>query len=422
MGEEQRATELCVAHGFALTREGTCLRCEREAAQSHARVVSRWVLPVLFGPVLVGVAAAGFAHLRTTRDEGHRGSPSRRVGQVVSERSAARDPIEIGEAASARVTAPATHAVLDAWQAELARAEATRADELAAEEAERMRADKERLDEMLRLPVETASDVPARKHGRIWQFPSEYGEQDWSGQPQHGTKHARDAPFDVADEVTDAPEASAFILVPVHVFVLRSDTVPALSASPSLAAQVPRLIAKANRIWAAAGVSLELASVTPAAAESAAFDPAVARPPVDSLRLAIPAWTRQTTGFRVYVVHDFDANGVYFGGQNDAVVRETAHSRRVEDGIDEAVPRVIAHEIGHGLGLEHVRTETHLMSGGYTGTRLGRREVDTARARAQTVPGARVVGSSAPPPAVVAVAGQALAPWQVDTHPSSHSR
>jgi hypothetical protein len=74
-------------------------------------------------------------------------------------------------------------------------------------------------------------------------------------------------------------------------------------------------------------------------------------------------------------------------GSNFAVVQETARLREVEGGIDEPIPRVTAHELGHALGLPHRQDRTNLLASGTTGTLLNAREVEIVRAKAPTIPG-----------------------------------
>jgi hypothetical protein len=66
-------------------------------------------------------------------------------------------------------------------------------------------------------------------------------------------------------------------------------------------------------------------------------------------------------------------------GQNVCFVKETASLRKVEGGIDEPIPRVTSHEIGHALGLRHRQDRTNLMASGTTGTSFNEAEVRIAR-------------------------------------------
>src|SRR4029079_3336838 len=63
-------------------------------------------------------------------------------------------------------------------------------------------------------------------------------------------------------------------------------------------------------------------------------------------------------------------------------VKETARLNRVAGGIDEDLPRVSAHEMGHALGLDHRQDTFKLMASGTPGTILNAAEIATARATA----------------------------------------
>src|SRR5205085_11620810 len=96
----------------------------------------------------------------------------------------------------------------------------------------------------------------------------------------------------------------------------------------------------------------------------------------------IPGSTRKFDGFRVYYIEEFDVNGIYYG-RREAMVKATARLNKVPGGIDEPLPRVTSHELGHGLDLPHRQNRTNLMQSGTTGTTLNTDEVKTARARAE---------------------------------------
>jgi hypothetical protein len=61
--------------------------------------------------------------------------------------------------------------------------------------------------------------------------------------------------------------------------------------------------------------------------------------------------------------------------------------REVEGGIDEPIPRVTAHELGHALGLPHRQDRTNLLASGTTGTLLNAHEVEVVRAHAARTQG-----------------------------------
>ena len=69
----------------------------------------------------------------------------------------------------------------------------------------------------------------------------------------------------------------------------------------------------------------------------------------------------------------------------------TASLRKVEGGIDEPLPRVSAHELGHGLSLPHRQDTTNLLASGTTGTLLNQDEVQKTRHRAVQITGTMTV-------------------------------
>ncbi|MGE3820250.1 MAG: matrixin family metalloprotease, partial [Isosphaeraceae bacterium] len=127
------------------------------------------------------------------------------------------------------------------------------------------------------------------------------------------------------------------------------------------------------------------------------------RPNLGLYRVLIPDESRETEGLHVFYVHELPVNGVWMG-TNFAIVKETARLRAVEGGIDEPIPRVTAHELGHALGLDHRQDRTNLLASGTTGTILNAGEVATARKTAQSIKGMLSV------PALREAASQSEAP------------
>jgi len=411
--------ERCPEHGFTLSPEGKCLGCEEAGARRAGAARAILVTAAAVAGLLVVGVAVSRARTHTEGDE-----PTTSVASafpIVTERAVpSADPTSQSSAdpPQGSTTSPETHAVLSAWQAELAEAEAKRAKELAEVETARAAAEKKQIEDAYKLPAKLESSRPERQHGRVLTFPSEYGDHSWLEESE--SRHAsRDSLPEVTDALTMAPPAGEFLVVPVHVFLLHSDSYPAISASPDLATSVPHIVERANLILAAAGISLALAEVTVAEADNSGFEwsgsttsASEERPDSHRVGHAIPAGTRGTDGFRVYFIHDFTCNGVYYG-HGDAIVRELSRSRGVAGGSDESMPRVLAHEISHGLGLGHVRTATHLMASGTAGIQLSFAEAQRLRSVAPAWPGVHGVDPTNPPAAVLA--GRALEGQGIDT-------
>jgi len=88
--------------------------------------------------------------------------------------------------------------------------------------------------------------------------------------------------------------------------------------------------------------------------------------------------------FHLYYVKQMRGNGVYLG---EAIfVKDTASLNPVPGGIDEPIPRVSSHEIGHALNLDHRQNVSNLMASGTTGTWLNDVEIKQAREAAGKLP------------------------------------
>lgn len=199
----------------------------------------------------------------------------------------------------------------------------------------------------------------------------------------------------IGEEPPAAIAPEDYLVIPLHVHVLRSATLEEVDCRLT-DEDIARVIGKVNRVWSQAGVHFGVATLRrePAANEERyrtlrdLVDGEA--PPHRIFGVLRPEATRDDIGLHVYFVHEFDVNGVYMG-RGFAFVKETARLREVEGGIDEPLPRVTAHELGHALGLEHRQARTNLLASGTTGTSLNADEVAQAREQARSRPDARSV-------------------------------
>lgn len=198
---------------------------------------------------------------------------------------------------------------------------------------------------------------------------------------------------DLPAEGAGVPPFETFLVLPLKVHLLRSADLP--EADCRLKDEdVTRILGKVNGIWNKAGIHWGLEGIVREdAARQGKFRLARDLDGPGNLalyRLLVPETGRESGGLHVYYLHKFPVNGVWMG--NDfAIVQETARLREVEGGIDEPVPRVTAHELGHALGLSHRQDTTNLLASGTTGTRLNATEVETARKTARTIDGMKTV-------------------------------
>ena len=218
------------------------------------------------------------------------------------------------------------------------------------------------------------------------------------------------------EDVTAPPTYEEFIVIPLRVHVLRATDLPEVDCKLS-DDDVRRVVGKVNAVvWHKAGVHFALESIRREPAgrqdEFRAWrerfgglvpldvypllrpDPSGADEKPSAPEAEAPAFE----GLHVYYVHEMPTNGVYFGDPDGhaagfAFVKETASLRTVEGGIDEPIPRVTAHELGHALGLRHRQNWTNLMQSGTTGTLLNAAEVSTAREVAKKLAGAAPVAT-----------------------------
>ncbi len=172
-----------------------------------------------------------------------------------------------------------------------------------------------------------------------------------------------------------------FLVAPVRIHLLSAKEIPALHTTLA-ETDIQRILGKANKVWAAAGIHFHIESILKEeAVRQDLFDKEVAKTELAWVKRHYPEKTRATNAFNIYYIKQFGVNGVYF--QDSIFVKDTASLRKVENGLDEPLPRVTSHELGHALSLPHRQNVTNLMASGTSGFAFSAEEIQRARAAAR---------------------------------------
>ena len=185
----------------------------------------------------------------------------------------------------------------------------------------------------------------------------------------------------------EAPDTkfAEYLVAPIHVH--RLVTKGELNLTTTLEKKdLNRIYEKVNRIWGHAGIHFPIQSLTTEAAPS----PEIYRQNHQKRQLGWmlalrPKASQSTNQFHIYYLKRFLANGVYIG-PGGMFVKDTARLRPTEGGVDEPIPRVTSHELGHALTLKHRQNVTNLLASGTTGWTFNEQEIKQARNAAKEKP------------------------------------
>jgi hypothetical protein len=187
------------------------------------------------------------------------------------------------------------------------------------------------------------------------------------------------------------PEFKEYLVAPVHVHLLVTKS--ELDLTTTLGEKdITRIFGKVKRIWGHAGIHLPVEQLIKEPAEN----PNAYRQNYKSRNLSWllalrPKASRTESCFHIYYLKRFAANGVYIG-RDGMFVKDTASLHGVEDGVDEPIPRVTAHELGHAFTLKHRQSGTNLMASGTTGWTLNEAEIKQVRTAAGKIKWIRPAG------------------------------
>jgi hypothetical protein len=186
--------------------------------------------------------------------------------------------------------------------------------------------------------------------------------------------------FDPAvHEATRTFSYGEFLIVPVRVHLLQCKDQEALHCKLK-ETDVKRIFGKANRVWNKAGLALRVESIV---TEDAVVPDGFDETRLQDYKATRPLKAIESGMIHVFYVHRLPTNGVFMA--RDAIfVKDTAALREVKGGVDEPIPRVSSHEIGHAMGLPHRQNTINLMASGTTGWSVNDGEIETVRSWAST--------------------------------------
>ncbi len=180
---------------------------------------------------------------------------------------------------------------------------------------------------------------------------------------------------------TNAFSFNDYLLAPVRVHLLSAKDSPAIQTTLT-EKDITRILRKMNGVWAQAGLHFYLESLV---REEANVPEVSAQPGEPSSRRWLlglrPSQSKATNVLHIYYLKQMSVNGIYF--PEAIFVKDTASLRKIEGGIDEPLPRVSSHELGHAFGLPHRQDTTNLMASGTTGTGLNDEEISQVREAAR---------------------------------------
>lgn len=158
------------------------------------------------------------------------------------------------------------------------------------------------------------------------------------------------------------------ISLPLTVFVIEND---GLYGSQRSRQSINSLLENASRIWTQAAIELELKELRNINMEDGDIQKFLRNPDVFVNNLS--GFNRKT--INVFLVRRLGGiNGIAFGGLNSVAVADLT---TIYDF------RVLAHEVGHILGLSHITGRSSLMAQGVNGISLSFEEISRARRRAE---------------------------------------
>lgn len=169
-------------------------------------------------------------------------------------------------------------------------------------------------------------------------------------------------------QVTQAPiknvQAQKMITVPLSIYIVKSNS-PLNSSRDET--NVRDIVNDAQNIWQQAGIQLKIQSIEEIDLSLTDTIPLYAYP----RELIKNRPSNSSNGIKVFFTRTLNGlNGIAYGKSNSLTVADFTSNQDF---------RVLAHEIGHLLGLHHISNTNSLMFKGANGTDMSSEEITTIR-------------------------------------------
>ncbi len=200
------------------------------------------------------------------------------------------------------------------------------------------------------------------------------------------------------------------LTLPVQVYCYSFEAAPELDCTLTRA-EMEQMFAGANRIWSQAGIQWTMVSFTDKTVDAGLFPALSGTEERSEIRERLLAMSPRVEAGRglwaLVVVHasPVPAGGFYFAKTHTVYFSETTHRGKT-------TPVVLAHELGHSLGLPHSEEESNLMFPGKPSVRKLLTAAEISRVRAQARRGPASLDEMGPrakvPPAKRPARGRAM--------------
>lgn len=176
------------------------------------------------------------------------------------------------------------------------------------------------------------------------------------------------------------PDKHAPLLsVPVCVHLMKSTHTQDMETTLDSSAVIA-VLEKASEVWKQAGIRFDSQGIKPLVTLALKEDGRL-QSETSRIKAMIPEDALSKTSLDLCFVKEMTPNGFFYG--EPVVVKDTAKLKDVTGVREEHLRRVVAHELGHAMGLQHCEDSSNLMYPGIKGLKLTPAQIAVAREQAR---------------------------------------